>query len=87
MKVQFDEHKNKTVSTGYATVVIVDGVAEIDENDEAQIILAKSLGGKKFTPSKGPDPQNKPKTEYLIGPENAPLAKVKDRVKTKRGKK
>lgn len=54
MKVEFDHEKygqgDHTVSTGYATIIIVDGKAEIDGDDEAQIILAKSIGGRKYKP-------------------------------------
>lgn len=54
MKVEFDHAKygrgDHTVSTGYATIIIVDGKAEIDVGDEALVILAKSLGAKTFVP-------------------------------------
>ena len=104
MKVQFDKGRyggNRTISDGYATVVIVDGVAEIDITDEAMVDLAVKLGGAYAMPKEAKKAKGtetalwKKVRSRFTAEEQEPikvsdsigLEKAKDRAQTKRGKK
>ena len=45
MLYKFPERKNESHSAGYATVIILNGEANIDQGNNLQIALAERLGG------------------------------------------
>lgn len=78
MKVEFKKGKfphQHTISEGYATIVIENGVAEIDITDEAVVELVAKLGGR-YAPPK----------EVPVGKKSEVNKHIRETKKVKRGK-